>query len=188
MTSKNMTGRELWSNRKNSQPVASGSRQSPRSSAAMMSLPVCSVMEMPRITSVCPEGSFCSLCCPQEAEKEISLCSFPSMSELWVSSSPLWLGNHFASLHGHLHLQHGSSQEETQSHKLMESSPTLTGLLEPSLLWTLGSESDFCEMVGCPTVTTLRELLAWQKWQLIKRPVWRVGSREPSKSCPTLNS
>ena len=119
--------------------------------------------------------------------KKKSAC-VPSMSELWVSSSPLWLGNHFASLHGHLHLQHGSSQEETQSHKLMESSPTLTGLLEPSLLWTLGSESDFCEMVGCPTVTTLRDLLAWQKWQLIKRPVWRVGSREPSKSCPTLNS
>lgn len=112
----------------------------------------------------------------------------PRMSKLWVSSSPLGLGNHFAALHSHLHLQHGSSQAETQSHKLMESSPALTGLLAPSLLWALGSASVFWEMVGCPTITTLIDLLAWQKWQLIKRSVWRVGSREPSKSCPTLNS
>lgn len=112
----------------------------------------------------------------------------PRMSKLWVSSSPLGLGNHFAALHSHLHLQHGSSQAETQSHKLMESSPALTGLLAPSLLWALGSVSVFWEMVGCPTITTLIDLLAWQKWQLIKRSVWRVGSREPPKSCPTLNS
>lgn len=81
---------ELWSSRKNSQPVASGSRQSPQSSVAMMSLPVCSVMEMPRITSVYPEGSFCSLCCPREAEKEIGLSVFLACQN--YKSAPLLSG------------------------------------------------------------------------------------------------
>lgn len=117
-----------------SQPVASGSRQSPQSSAAMMSPRVCSVMEMPRLTSGRPEGSFLFFTLSTGSWRRNQPLHVPSMSKLRVSSSPLGLGNHVASLHSHLHLQHGRSQEETQSYKFTESSPTLTGLLVPSLL------------------------------------------------------
>lgn len=51
-----------------------------------------------------------------------------------VSSISSWVGHLFSSLHGHLHLQYVSSQEETQICKFIESLPTLTQLLVPSLL------------------------------------------------------
>ena len=107
--------------------------------------PVCSVMEMPRLTSGRPEGSFLFFTLSTGSWKRNRPLRDPSMSKLRVSSSPLGLGNHVASLHSHLHLQHGRSQEETQSCKFTESSPTLTRLLVPS----------FCNLFAVP------QLLHW---------------------------
>lgn len=107
----------------------------------------------------------------------------PSMSKYKSVPSLLGLGDLFFSFHGHLHLQYGSSPEETRSCKFTESffsnphrasgaPSSVACLFGASLLWNSGlSHNDYLDgRLGLTTVVTNQK------------------GREPQKRCPTLNS